>query len=213
LESKSAKLVGRRFTTGGVITSVQVGGDSQAGFCGSRAYEVQDLLIAIEGLTGPVFGDFRKESMLNGIPLGSAGGIVSNGDVEAKGIGDLRLDFGFPRAATTAVAAAGVGENENWTGLRVLKGSFTLPPKSDRMSGKSGSVVRDADNDRAAVGKGLIDAVRDGNADRIGAEIVIMNRPSIEIPTSAVIFEVSNQFTLFGIHADDGPVTPSKTLA
>jgi hypothetical protein len=50
------------------------------------------------------------------------------------------------------------------------------------MSGKSGSIVRDADDDRAAVGKGLIDTVRDGNADRVGAEIVIMNRPSIEIP-------------------------------
>lgn len=97
------------------MMTVQVGGDSQSGFRGSGADEVKDLLIAIERLTGPVFGDFREESMLNGIPLGSAGGIVSDSELEVEGIGELRLDFGFPGAATTAVAAPGVGENEKLT--------------------------------------------------------------------------------------------------
>ena len=195
------------------MMAIQVSGDGKSCFRGSGPDEVQDFLITKEWLTGPVFGDFREESMLNGVPLGSAGRIVSDGDVEIEGIGELRLDFGFPTAATTAVAAAGICENENLTGLRVLKGSFTLPPASDRMSRKSRSVVRDADNNRAAVGKGLVDTVRNGNADRVGAEVVIVDRPCTEIPTSTVVFEVSNQFTLFGIHADDGQVTPSKTLA
>ena len=194
------------------MVAVQVSGDGKSCFRGSGPDEVQDFLITKEWLTGPVFGDFREESMLNGVPLGSAGRIVSDGDVEIEGIGELRLDFGFPTAATTAVAAAGVGENEKLTGLGVLEGAFTLPPVSDRVSGKSGSVVRNANNNRAAVGEGLVDSVRDGNADGIGAEIVIMNRPSILIPTSAVVFEVSDQFALFGIDADDGQVAPSKTL-
>ena len=194
------------------MVAVQVSGDGKSCCRGSGPDEVQDFLITKERLTGPVFGDFREESMLNGVPLGSAGRIVSDGDVEIEGIGELRLDFGFPTAATTAVAAAGVGENEKLTGLGVLEGAFTLPPVSDRVSGKSGSVVRNANNNRAAVGEGLVDSVRDGNADGIGAEIVIMNRPSILIPTSAVVFEVSDQFALFGINADDGQVAPSKTL-
>ena len=195
------------------MTSIQIGGDSQSGFRRSRADEVQHLLIAIEGLTGPVFGDFGKESMLNGIPLGSASGIVSDGDLEVESIGELRLDFGFPGAATTAVAAASVGENEQLTGLSVLNGSFPLPPVSDSMSSESGSVVRNADDNGAAVGEGLVDAVRDGNADGIGPEVVIMNGPSIVIPTSALVFEVADQFALFGIDADDGQVAPPKTLA
>src|SRR5262249_16662951 len=154
-----------------------------------------------------------EESMLNGIPLGSASGIVSDGDIEVEGIGDLRLDFRFPAATPTAVAAAGVGENKNLTGPRVLKGSFTPPPMSDRMSRKGRCVVRDANDNRTAVVNWLVDTIRYGNADSVGAEIVIMNGPWLEIPTSAVVFEVSNQFTFFGIHADDGQVTAAKTLA
>ena len=95
--------------------AVQVGGYSQAGFRGSCANEVKDLLIAIERLAGPAFGDCREESMLNRIPLGSAGGIVSDGDVEVKGIGELSLDFGFPGAATTTVAAGSVGADQKLT--------------------------------------------------------------------------------------------------
>jgi len=212
-ESKSAKLLGSGFGAGGVVTTVQVGGDSQTGFRGSGADEVEDLLIAIEGLAGPVFGNFREESVLNRIPLGSAGGIVSNGDLEVKGIGELRLDFGFPGAATTAVAAAGVGENEQLTGLGVVKGSFTLPPVGDSVSGKSGSVVRNAHDNRTAVGEGLIDAVRDGDANGIRAEVMIVNRPSLLIPTRAIVFEVSDKFALLGIDANDGPLAPPKTLA
>jgi hypothetical protein len=95
--------------------TVEVGGDTQSGFRGSRADEPKDLLIAIEGLAGPVFGDFREESMLNRIPFGGAGGIVSHGDGEMESIGELGLDFSFPRSTTTAVAAARVGENEKLT--------------------------------------------------------------------------------------------------
>jgi len=212
-ELKAPKLLRGGFSAGRVVTTVQVGGDSQSTFRGSRADEVKDLLIAIEGFTGPVFGDFREESMLNRIPLGSAGGIVGDGDDEVEGIGELGLDFGFPRAATTAVAAASVGENEQLTGLSVLNGSFPLPPVSDSMSSESGSVVRNADDNGAAVGEGLVDAVRDGNTDGIGAEVVIMNGPGSVVPTSAMVFEVADQFALFGIDANDGQVAAAKTLA
>jgi len=195
------------------MMTVQVGGDNQSGFRGRGADEVKDFLIGTQRLTGPVFGDFREESMLNGVPLGSAGGVVSNGNLEVEGISELRLDFGFPGAATITVAAAGVGENEKLTGLGVLKGPFTLPPVSNSMSSESRSVVRNADDNGAAVGDGLVDAVRDGDADGIGAEVVIMNGPSIVIPTSAGVFEVADQFALFSIDANDGQVTASKTLA
>ena len=34
--------------------------------------EVQDLLMAVEWFASPVFADLGKETVLNGIPLGSA---------------------------------------------------------------------------------------------------------------------------------------------
>ena len=66
----------------------------------------------IEGFTGPVFGNFGEESMLDGIPFGSASGVVSDSDSEVKAVGELRLEFGFPSPPPTAVAAAAVGQNQ-----------------------------------------------------------------------------------------------------
>ena len=52
--------------------------------------------------------------MLDGIPFGSTGWIVGNGEDQAEGVGQLRLEFCFPGTATTAVAATGVAQNEDW---------------------------------------------------------------------------------------------------
>ena len=50
--------------------------------------------------------------MLDGIPFGSAGGVVSNGYCEAKAVAELSLQFGFPGAGPATVAAAGIGQDE-----------------------------------------------------------------------------------------------------
>ena len=80
------------------------------------ADKAEDFLIAIERLAGPVLGNFREEAVLDGIPFGSTGWIVSNGEGQAEGIGQLGLDFCFPGTATTAVAAAGASQNEDLAG-------------------------------------------------------------------------------------------------
>ena len=120
--------------------------------------------------------------MLNGIPLGSSGGIVSDSNIEVKGVGELGLDFRFPGAATATIAATGIGENKKLTRAGILAGTLTLPPVGDSVSGESRSVVRDADDNGTAVGQGLVDAVRDRDSDGIGAEVMIMNRPGRSIP-------------------------------
>ena len=50
--------------------------------------------------------------MLNGVPFGSAGGVVSNGHGEGKSVGQLRLEFRLPGVTTATVAAPGIGQNE-----------------------------------------------------------------------------------------------------
>ena len=85
------------------------------------ADEAEDLLIAIERLAGPVLGDFREEAVFDGIPFGSTGWIVGNGEDQAEGVGQLRLEFCFPGTATTAVAAAGVAQNEDLAGAWVTE--------------------------------------------------------------------------------------------
>ena len=73
---------------------------------------VENLLVGIERFARPVPGDFREQAMLDGIPLGSTGWKMSNRHVESKGVGQLGLDLGFPCVASTAVATAGIGENQ-----------------------------------------------------------------------------------------------------
>src|SRR5207248_2830377 len=102
----------------GIVTAIQIGRNSQAGLCGRRSDEVEDFLIAVEWFTGPVFGDFRKEAVLNRVPLGS------DGDVEGEAVGELSLQLGFPSAAAATVATTRVGEDQELSGAGVLRKSF-----------------------------------------------------------------------------------------
>ena len=69
--------------------------------------------------------------MLNRVPLGSAGGVVGDGDVEGEAVGELSLQLDFPSTAAATVATARVRENQQLAGAGVLKKSFTLPPVSN----------------------------------------------------------------------------------
>jgi len=82
--------------------------------------------------------------------------------------------------------------------------SAKLPPAGDGVRGKSRGVMRDAYEDRASVGEQVIDAVRDRDADGIGTEIVIIDAHGRAAPLEAIVFEVADQFSFFGIDTDDG---------
>jgi len=83
--------------------------------------ETEDLLVAVERLARPVFGDLGEKAMLDGVPLGRARGIVGHGEGEAKGIGQLGLEFGFPGATPAAIAAARVAEEQQAAGMGIAR--------------------------------------------------------------------------------------------
>jgi hypothetical protein len=64
--------------------------------------------------------------------------------------------------------------------------------------------VRDTYKDRASVGEQVIDPIGDRDADGIGAEIVIIDAHRRAIPLDAMVLEVANQFSFFGIDTDNG---------
>ena len=151
--------------------------------------------------------------MLNRVPLGNAGGIVGDGDVEGEAVGELSLQLGFPSAAAATVATTRVGENQQLAGARVLRKSFILPPVSNGMRGESRGVVRDANDDRTTVVNGLINALGNGDANSVGQEIVIIDSPGFTVPTGAGAFKVADQFAFLGINADDGHAAVLEALA
>jgi hypothetical protein len=78
------------------------------------------------------------------------------------------------------------------------------------MSGEGWCVVGNAHEDGTAVGQQIIDAVGDGHASGVGAEIVVIDRDGRTIPFRAVVFEVADQIALFGIDTDDGQALALK---
>ena len=81
------------------------------------------------------------------------------------------------------------------------------------MSGKGGSVMGDADHQSTAIFHNIVNPIRNGDADGIGAEVVIENPSGAAFPTTAWIPEVAYQFTLLGIDTDDGQMTTLETVA
>ena len=91
--------------------------------------------------------------MLDGIPFGRASWVVSNRESQTVRIGQLRLEFGFPRAATVAIATAGVTQNEELPRAFITVRSFLAPPMRDGVGSKGGCVMRDTNRDRASIGR------------------------------------------------------------
>jgi len=84
--------------------------------------------------------------MLDGVPFGSAGGIVGDGYGQGKGVGQLGLEFGFPGMTAATVATVSIRQNEQLAGTGIASGTFLVPPMSDGMSGKGGSVMGNAND-------------------------------------------------------------------
>ena len=128
-------------------------------------------------------------------------------------IGQLRLELRFPSAATIAVTAAGIAEDEELSGAGIAERSLWAPPMRDSVSGEGGSVMGHADHNGASISEQIIDAVRDGDARGVGAEVMIVDQAGRQIPTCTGIFEIADQFAFFGIDADDGETTALKPVA
>src|ERR1041384_7509033 len=94
------------------MPAVEVGRDCETGSGAGVADEVENFGVTVERLGGPVFGDFGGQAGLDGIPFGSAGGVMSSGDGEPEAVAELGLKFGLPGASTAAVAAASIGQDE-----------------------------------------------------------------------------------------------------
>ena len=191
-----------------ILGSVEIGGHDQASFGDGGADEFEHFFVAVQGFGGPVFGDLGEQPVLDGIPFGSTGRIVSDGDCEAEAIAQLSLEFDLPGPGSATVAAAGVGQEQKLGRTAVAAGSFAIPPSGDGVGGEGRSVVGDADADGTAVVERVVNAGSDTYPAGIGKEVVIVDQNGRAVPFGAGIFEIADHFAFLAIDADDG-----KTLA
>ena len=150
--------------------------------------------------------------MLNGVPFGSASRVVGNGESQTERIGQLSLEFSFPGAATVAIAAASVAQNEELPGAWIAARSLLTPPMRDGVGGKGGCIVRDAHDGRPSIGEQIIDTVRDGDAGGVGAKVVVVDQAGRQIPTRAGILEIADQFAFLGVDANNGQAAALEAL-
>ena len=74
-------------------------------------------------------------------------------------------------------------------GTAITSGTFLVPPMSDGMSGKSRRIVGNPDHESPAIFPDIVNSVRNGDPDRIGAEVMIIDATGNQFPTPAGIFE------------------------
>ena len=70
--------------------------------------------------------------------------------------------------------------------------------------------MRDAHEQSAAIGLGVVDTVENGHALSLRPKIVVVDRSGSAIPFGAWVLEVPHQFSLFGVDADHGIPLPTK---
>jgi hypothetical protein len=138
---------------------------------------------------------------------------VSHGDGQGERVGQLGLQFGFPGVTAIPIAAAGVSQDENLAGAGIASRPLVVPPVGDGMSGECGSVVRNTHDQGATILGDVVNAIGNGDADGIGTEVVIKNAAGAAFPTTAWVPEVTDQFALLGIDADDGQMTSLEAVA
>src|ERR1700723_716510 len=151
--------------------------------------------------------------MLDGIPFGSAGGIVGDGHSQGKGVRQLGLELCFPGMTGATVPPAGISQNEQLAGTGIASGTFLVPPMSDGMSGKGGSVMGNANDEGTAIFHNIVNPIRNGYPNGISAEVVIIDATRGRIPTTARIFEIADELALLAVDADDGKMTALETVA
>jgi len=195
------------------MSAIEISGDLKPGLGLGGASVVEDFLVRIQWFSGPVFGDFREETMFDRIPLGGTSGIVSHGYGESEGVGQLRLELGFPGVTAATVAAAGIGEKEQLVGSAIAGGTFLVPPMSDGMSGKGGSIVRDANHQSPTIFRNIVNSIGNGDTDGVGAKVVIIDTTRGRLPTPTGIFEIADELAFFAVHADDGQMATLEAVA
>ena len=100
---------------------------------------------------------------------------VTDAYAEVALIGEL-LEFQFPGPCPVAVAASGVGGDEQGRRVRVGSPTHPLPPLANRRDGEGGRIVVAPHAHPRLVSGHIVDAVRDGLPTGIRREIVDEHR-------------------------------------
>jgi len=160
----------------------------------------------------PGLGDFTEQAVLNGIPLGSAWRLVTDGDRQVKGIDQLGLKLLLPKTGTIAIAAAPIGEDQEFWCVRIESDPGVGPPVGNGIHGEFSRIRRESSIDVAWLMLFVIDAVGDSPCQGIGGKVVHVDLGTLFTPDLSGLLKRTDEFFLLGIDADRGPTSQAKDL-
>ena len=169
-------------------------------------------LIRTLGFPAPVLGDVTEQPMLDLVPLAGPRREVTDAYAEVALIGEL-LEFQFPGPCPVAVAASGVGGDEQGRRVRVGSPTHPLPPLANRRDGEGGRIVVAPHAHPRLVSGHIVDAVRDGLPTGIRREIVDEHRFRLArwLPFPPSVLELANQFLLLRVDRNHRLPAPHGT--
>jgi len=179
-------------------------GDPTAGprSCAGMPNALADRVVVDQWLACPVDADRTKETMLNGVPLGCAGRIVSDRDAQTRLVRNL-LEPLLPVARPGPVGASRVREDQKFLRSGVQGTARATPPRMDSVGSEGRRIVRRSDDDETVSARHIIDAVGNRYAVGIARKVVHVNVDRRLPPIATLTLEQSYQFPLLGIDADD----------
>src|SRR5216684_3120073 len=165
--------------------------------------QVHDDRVAEEGLASPVLADEGEQAVFDLVPLARAGREMAHRDGQAEAVRQL-LQLDLPQPQAGAVAAAGVGRDQQPPSVGIGPAPHGLPPVTNARDGKRRRVVVDADTDPAGVGAQIVDPVGNGAPQLRLHEVVDPHRPGLPVgtPFAAGILELPHELLLLGIDGD-----------
>ena len=161
------------------------------------------LFDGVKHSSAPHPGNLREESVLNGIPLGAVRRIVGNPDIDAKLLGGLN-ETPFELPTPCVVRTAAITENEYALCVWIYMSEMLLPLFHETVAGKLCCIVADSESHISRVSGHIIDAMRYHLAiGERGIVVVICLHWLRGIGTAAILPEVSEDFLLLCVHAED----------
>lgn len=194
-----------------VTVRVEFGLHAQTSRCRRIGNQLDNYFTTDQWLSTPVGRNLTEQAMLNLIPFAGSGRKVADADHQAQFISQM-LQRNLPESASAAITAATISGDQQFTRVRVQGVPQLVPPSPNRFDRKLGGIVINSYAHPSKVGRQIVDAVRDRFPQLFIGKVVNAHGlwVSFRTPFPPVVFEVSDQLFLFGVHRNDGLVSRLK---
>ncbi len=146
--------------------------------------EVQHGLVTHQRFPCPVFANVTEHVMFNPIPFRRPWRIVRYTDYDPKLVRQS-LQFHLPRPVPRPIAAPAIGFDQPPLGVRVAIATLLEPPPPDRGNCKGCRLMGCPDPDIASVPALIVNTIRDTDANRIPAKVMIQHLATLATVAAA----------------------------